>query len=81
MKTREFVMKTDEKNFEKNFKKGIDKSENACYNIQVAANEAAIWKHSSVGRASALQAEGHRFEPFCFHQRGVLTPTFKRSNR
>ena len=23
----------------------------------------AIWKHSSVGRASALQAEGHRFEP------------------
>ena len=27
----------------------------------------AIWKHSSVGRASALQAEGHRFEPYCFH--------------
>ena len=26
-----------------------------------------IWKHSSVGRASALQAEGHRFEPYCFH--------------
>ena len=25
-------------------------------------------KHSSVGRASALQAEGHRFEPYCFHQ-------------
>ena len=25
------------------------------------------WKHSSVGRASALQAEGHRFEPYCFH--------------
>ena len=26
-----------------------------------------IRKHSSVGRASALQAEGHRFEPYCFH--------------
>ena len=24
-------------------------------------------KHSSVGRASALQSEGHRFEPYCFH--------------
>ena len=30
----------------------------------------AIWKHSSVGRASALQAEGHRFEPCTFHQEG-----------
>ena len=28
-----------------------------------------IRKHSSVGRASALQAEGHRFEPYCFHHR------------
>ena len=26
-----------------------------------------IWKHSSAGRASALQAEGHRFDPCCFH--------------
>ena len=25
-------------------------------------------KVSSVGRASALQAEGHRFEPYCSHQ-------------
>ena len=25
-------------------------------------------EHSSVGRASALQAEGHRFEPYCSHQ-------------
>ncbi len=24
-----------------------------------------VWEHSSVGRASALQAEGHRFEPCC----------------
>ena len=26
-----------------------------------------IWDHSSAGRASALQAEGHRFEPYRFH--------------
>ena len=25
------------------------------------------WDHSSAGRASALQAEGHRFEPYRFH--------------
>ena len=28
-----------------------------------------IWKHSSAGRASALQAEGHRFDPCCFHHK------------
>ena len=27
-----------------------------------------MWEHSSAGRASALQAEGHRFEPYCSHQ-------------
>ena len=26
-----------------------------------------IWRISSVGRASALQAEGHRFEPCILH--------------
>ena len=26
-----------------------------------------LWEHSSVGRASALQAGGHRFEPCCSH--------------
>ncbi len=31
-----------------------------------------IWEHSSAGRASALQAEGHRFEPYCSHQRQVI---------
>ena len=25
------------------------------------------WEHSSAGRASALQAEGHRFDPCCSH--------------
>ena len=26
-----------------------------------------VWDHSSAGRASALQAEGHRFEPYRSH--------------
>ena len=26
-----------------------------------------MWAHSSAGRASALHAEGHRFEPYCAH--------------
>ena len=26
-----------------------------------------MWEFSSAGRASALQAEGHRFEPYCSH--------------
>ena len=28
-----------------------------------------MWKFSSAGRASALQAEGHRFDPYNFHQK------------
>ena len=26
-----------------------------------------LWEHSSAGRAAALQAEGHRFDPCCSH--------------
>ena len=29
-------------------------------------------EHSSAGRASALQAEGHRFEPYCSHHKFLL---------
>ena len=29
-------------------------------------------KHSSAGRALALQARGHRFEPYCFHHSGPV---------
>ena len=36
------------------------------YNNEVVARR--MWEHSSAGRASALQAEGHRFEPYCSHQ-------------
>ena len=31
-----------------------------------------VGEHSSAGRASALQAEGHRFEPCCSHQYGPV---------
>ena len=33
----------------------------------VAISDLLIWDHSSAGRASALQAEGHRFEPYWSH--------------
>ena len=36
------------------------------------ASAMALWKHSSAGRALALQARGHRFEPCCFHQNGPV---------
>ena len=31
-----------------------------------------VWELSSAGRASALQAEGHRFEPYSSHQSGPV---------
>ncbi len=49
----------------KKFKKGIDNSPAMMYNISTVAWR--VWAHSSAGRASALQAEGHRFEPCCAH--------------
>ena len=38
-------------------------------NFQLQLN---IWGLSSAGRASALQAEGHRFEPYCSHHYGLV---------
>ena len=38
--------------------------------VAYSSNEKAqfhSWDHSSAGRASALQAEGHRFEPYWSH--------------
>ena len=42
-----------------------------------------LWEHSSVGRASALQAGGHRFEPYCSHHKGAksASPFFGRISR
>ena len=59
-------IKKSEKN-QKNFKKSVDKLIFMVYSIRVAARVVATWEHSSAGRASALQAEGHRFEPYCAH--------------
>ena len=39
--------------------------------VAYSSNEKAqfhSWDHSSAGRASALQAEGHRFEPYRPHR-------------
>ena len=52
------------KNFLKFFQKSLDKRKSLCYTIRAQIRR----KVSSVGRASALQAEGHRFEPCTFHQ-------------
>ena len=42
------------------------------YNKFRHLNSARKWEHSSAGRASALQAEGHRFEPYCSHHFGLV---------
>ena len=58
----------------KNFKKTVDKSRLIVYYISRRRARhkmrcgAPAREHSSAGRASALQAEGHRFEPCCSHQ-------------
>ena len=41
---------------------------NAILTKSVREKRQNIWDHSSAGRASALQAEGHRFEPYWSHQ-------------
>ena len=45
------------------------------FKIWYIISATTTWKHSSAGRASALQAEGHRFEPYCFHQI-VIAPSW-----
>ena len=40
---------------------------NAILTKSVREGRQNIWDHSSAGRASALQAEGHRFEPYWSH--------------
>ena len=39
----------------------------ACLSHMWVSDNNLIWDHSSAGRASALQAEGHRFEPYWSH--------------
>ena len=42
----------------------LTSSDKYCILLNVASN---IWEYSSAGRAPALQAGGHRFEPCCSH--------------
>ena len=59
-------LKNKSKKFDKyikKYKKCVDKTHFFLYNIACQQE----WAHSSVGRASALQAGGHRFEPYCAH--------------
>ena len=64
----------NEKNFKKSqktFKKVLTNGL-TCGIIIPVASAASLWEHSSAGRASALQAEGHRFEPYCSHHDGPV---------
>ncbi len=42
------------------------------YTIRAVAKQTVTWGLSSAGRASALQAEGHRFEPYRPHTHGGI---------
>ena len=48
-------------------KKVLTKEENLAIMQHVLVTRTKSWDHSSAGRASALQAEGHRFEPYWSH--------------
>ena len=52
-------------------KTGVFNPKNTCLlilNLVYYISNGEAREHSSAGRASALQAEGHRFEPYCSHQ-------------
>ena len=54
---------------EKKCSEGVDKRREMLYNnvCRLDKCDTHEWEHSSVGRAFALQAKGHRFEPCCSH--------------
>ena len=55
------------KNLKKSKKQLTFQKTNAILTKSVREKRQNIWDHSSAGRASALQAEGHRFEPYWSH--------------
>ena len=55
------------KKCKKILKKLLTKPTYHCILTKSVATTATKWNLSSAGRASALQAEGHRFEPYRFH--------------
>ena len=66
-------MRKNIKKVEKFLKKVLTKQKHRAIITTVAARN-AVWGHSSAGRASALQAEGHRFEPYRFHSYFLRLP-------
>ena len=60
------VKKVAEKFFKKLFKTLLTNT-TRCDIISKSSGTRQVREHSSAGRASALQAEGHRFEPCCSH--------------
>ena len=67
----DFVYSGYRRNCRKNLKKSKKQltfpKTNAILTKSVREKRQNIWDHSSAGRASALQAEGHRFEPYWSH--------------
>ena len=62
-----------EKNDVKNFKKCLTNDSKVCKIARVLSiQHTNEWDLSSAGRASALQAEGHRFEPYRSHFYGGI---------
>ena len=58
---------------QKNLKKLLTKSNRQCILTKSVARAACTRGLSSAGRASALQAEGHRFEPYRPHSKNAWT--------
>ena len=54
------------------WRKELTVSFQACIVFRVWVGPMPVWGYSSVGRAPALQAGGHRFEPGYLHQYGSL---------
>ena len=64
------------KNNKKNLKKSLTKYNKLSIMINVSdgrRKDMKLWDLSSAGRASALQAEGHRFEPCRSHCKQKFT--------
>ena len=63
---------------DRHFKKGLvaqsveQRTENPCVGGSFPSQATIKWRISSAGRASALQAEGRRFEPVILHHINVL---------
>ena len=65
-------MAASAKKSEKIFEKLLTSDESCDIICKSPRISQGLRKHSSAGRALALQARGHRFEPYCFHHYGPI---------